>query len=191
MCSTRRPSTSTTPRSAFLAPAHASATRLADSTSSGRRTKCRVRDVHLGGMNQGLSVEPHVPALFAFGAEALEVAEVQVHAVENLPVRRPRRYHAALQGVVDAPPVRVVPAPELRHQVGRAQYQYADPSAPSSPNLRVSAGLFGPWTSLLLLVWGLPHGVVAPRQEPKIPRSYTRIFRLDGALGCAANASTR
>ena len=35
---------------------------------------------------------------------------------------------------------------------------------------------------LLLLVWGLPHGVVAPRQEPKIPRSYTRIFRLDGAL---------
>ena len=55
-------------------------------------------------------------------------------------------------------------------------------SAPSSPNLRVSAVLFGPWTSLLLLVWGLPHGVVAPRQEPKIPRSYTRIFRLDGAL---------
>ena len=35
---------------------------------------------------------------------------------------------------------------------------------------------------LLLLVCGLPHGVVAPRQEPKIPRSYTRIFRLDGAL---------
>ena len=35
---------------------------------------------------------------------------------------------------------------------------------------------------LLLLVWGLPHRVVAPRQEPKIPRSYTRIFRLDGTL---------
>ena len=38
---------------------------------------------------------------------------------------------------------------------------------------------------LLLLVWGLPHGVVAPRQEPKIPRSYTRIFRRDGTLGVA------
>ncbi len=36
---------------------------------------------------------------------------------------------------------------------------------------------------LLLLVWCLPHRVVAPRQEPKIPRSYTRIFRLDGTLG--------
>ena len=35
---------------------------------------------------------------------------------------------------------------------------------------------------MLLLVWSLPHRVVAPRQEPKIPRSYTRIFRLDGAL---------
>ena len=35
---------------------------------------------------------------------------------------------------------------------------------------------------LLLLVWCLPHRVVAPRQEPKIPRSYTRIFRLDGTL---------
>ena len=35
---------------------------------------------------------------------------------------------------------------------------------------------------MLLLVWGLPHGVVAPRQEPKIPRSYTRIFRRDGTL---------
>ena len=55
--------------------------------------------------------------------------------------------------------------------------------APSSQNLRVSAGLFGPWTSLLLLAWGLPHRVVAPRQEPKIPRSYTRIFGLDGTLG--------
>ena len=31
-------------------------------------------------------------------------------------------------------------------------------------------------------MWGLPHGVVAPRQEPKIPRSYTRILRLDEAL---------
>ena len=36
---------------------------------------------------------------------------------------------------------------------------------------------------LLLLVWGLPHRAVAPRQEPKIPRSYTRIFGLDGTLG--------
>ena len=62
------------------------------------------------------------------------------------------------------------------------------PSAPSSLNLRVSAGLFGPWTSLLLLVWGLPHRVVAPRQEPKIPRSYTRIFRLDGTLGAGGEA---
>ena len=59
---------------------------------------------------------------------------------------------------------------------------YRLPSVPSSLNLRVSAGLFGPWTSLLLLVWGLPHRVVAPCQELKIPRSYTRIFRLDGTL---------
>ena len=58
----------------------------------------------------------------------------------------------------------------------------AYPSVPSGPNLRVSAGLFGPWTSLLLLVWGLPHRVVAPCQEPKISRSYTRIFRLDETL---------
>ncbi len=36
--------------------------------------------------------------------------------------------------------------------------------------------------SQILLVWCLPHRVVAPRQEPKIPRSYTRIFRLDGTL---------
>ncbi len=36
---------------------------------------------------------------------------------------------------------------------------------------------------LLLLVWGLPHRAVAPRQEPKVPRSYTRIFGLDGTLG--------
>ena len=35
----------------------------------------------------------------------------------------------------------------------------------------------------LLLVWGLPHRVVAPCQEPKIPRSYTRIFRRDRASG--------
>ncbi len=35
---------------------------------------------------------------------------------------------------------------------------------------------------MLLLVWGLPQRVVAPRQEPKIPRSYTRIFGLDGTL---------
>ncbi len=35
---------------------------------------------------------------------------------------------------------------------------------------------------LLLVVCDLPHRVVAPCQEPKIPRSYTRIFRLDGAL---------
>ena len=35
---------------------------------------------------------------------------------------------------------------------------------------------------LLLLAWGLPHRVVAPCQEPKIPRSYTRIFGLDGTL---------
>ena len=57
--------------------------------------------------------------------------------------------------------------------------------------------LFGPWivflrgvspraprlkAPLLLLVWGLPHRVVAPRQEPKIPRSYARIFGLDGTL---------
>ena len=61
-------------------------------------------------------------------------------------------------------------------------WSFSAPSARSSPNLRVSAGLFGPWTSLLLLVWCLPHRVVAPRQEPKIPRSYTRIFRLDGTL---------
>ena len=39
---------------------------------------------------------------------------------------------------------------------------------------------------MLLLVWGLPHRVVAPRQEPKIPRSYTRIFRLDGTLAADA-----
>ena len=32
-------------------------------------------------------------------------------------------------------------------------------------------------------MWSLPHRVVAPRQEPKIPRSYTRIFGLDGTLG--------
>ena len=32
-------------------------------------------------------------------------------------------------------------------------------------------GSFWPLASLLLLVWCLPHRVVAPRQEPKIPRS--------------------
>ncbi len=34
-------------------------------------------------------------------------------------------------------------------------------SAPSSPNLRVAA-LFGPWTSLLLLVWGLRRRRASP-----------------------------
>ena len=63
--------------------------------------------------------------------------------------------------------------------------------------------LFGPWivflrgvspraprlkAPLLLLVWGLPHRVVAPCQEPKIPRSYTPIFGLDGTL---VNTDTR
>ena len=42
--------------------------------------------------------------------------------------------------------------------------------------------------SVAPLVWCLPHRVVAPRQEPKIPRSYTRIFRLDGTLVAAGLA---
>ena len=78
--------------------------------------------------------------------------------------------------------------PGHRWVVRAAEKPGYEPSAPSSLNLRVSAGLFGPWTSLLLLVWSLPHGVVAPCQEPKIPRSYTRIFRLDGTLGGVARS---
>ena len=78
--------------------------------------------------------------------------------------------------------------PGHRWVVRAAEKPGYEPGAPSSLNLRVSAGLFGPWTSLLLLVWSLPHGVVAPCQEPKIPRSYTRIFRLDGTLGGVARS---
>ena len=40
-------------------------------------------------------------------------------------------------------------------------------------------------------MWGLPHRVVAPRLEPKIPRSYTRIFRLDGTLASIVNPGAR
>ena len=78
-----RPSTVTTPRPSARPSSNASITRRAWATSSSARRPHVVGDVDLAGMDQRLAVEAHLAALHALGAEAVEVLDVVVHAVED------------------------------------------------------------------------------------------------------------
>ena len=92
-----RPSTVTTPRPSAAAAVNASMTSRAASTSSvgGRPGVVGRLDLARGG--QRLAVEAHLDALAALGGEALVVADVVEHAVEDRHAGLARREHGGRQ----------------------------------------------------------------------------------------------
>lgn len=82
-----------------------------------------VGDVDLRGMDQGLAVEPQVPALFAFGAQAGLVLECVVDAVDADDALRARRQQAELQAGEQRQAVGAEPAIEFLCQIVGAQHE--------------------------------------------------------------------